>query len=198
VVDAGLRAASGGRRTGLDLWAELLRNGRGDYSVADFLAAARTRAPGTASFLSGLVETGARWDALAPALAAAGVGIEARPPTRGNLSFAATRAVVRSFCDGFWGAGFDDAGVYFDSEPCRLAGQFTHLTRIDGTDPMADIPAYFAHVRDACARGAGLALVLRNEAGESRRTVRCTVPPAPAPLDFRIQRPLPRNQGRRN
>ena len=191
VVDAGLRAASGGRRTGLDLWAELLRNGRGDYSVATFLAAARTQAPGTALFLSGLVESGARWDALAPALTGAGVGIEARPPTRGNLSFAATRALIRAMCTDFWGAGFDNAGVYFDSAPCQLAGQFTHIVRIDGTDPMADIPAYFAYVRDACARGASLALVLRNEAGESRRTVRCTVPPAPAPLDFRIERPLP-------
>jgi hypothetical protein len=191
VVDAGVRAASGGRRTGFDLWAGLLQNGRGDYSLAAFLAAARTRAPITLTFLAGLVESGTRWDALAPALNAAGARIEARPPTRGNLSFAATRALVRSFCDDFWGAGFDDAGVYFNSEPCGLPGRFTHLAWIDGTDPMADIPAYLARVRDACARGASLALVLRNEAGESSRTVRCTVPPAPAPLDFRIERPLP-------
>jgi hypothetical protein len=191
LADAGVRGASGGRRNGLDLWAGLLARGRGDYSVAGFEAAARAEAPATAEILVAMIESGARWDALAPALAAAGAMVEARPPTRGSILFAATRAVVGAMCTAFWGAGTDEAGVYFNSPPCDLPGTFTHLARIDGIDPMADADAYFAHVREACARGAELGLILRGEGGEVRRTARCTVPPARAPLDFHITRPLP-------
>ena len=191
VTDAGIRAASRGRRTGFGLWAGLLRNARGDYSVAAFLAAARAQAPATAPFLSGLVESGARWDALVPTLTAAGAGVEAPPPRRANVAFAATRAVVRAMCQEFWGAGLDDAGPYFSSGACEMAGDFTHIARIDGADPNTDVDAFYARVRDVCMRGAELSLVLRGEGGETRRTVRCTVPPAPAPIDFLIARPLP-------
>jgi hypothetical protein len=191
VADAGIRAASRGRRTGFDLWTGLLRNARGDYSVAAFLSAARAQAPATAPFLSGLVESGARWDALAPTLTAAGAAVEAPPARRANVAFAATRAVVRAMCRDFWGAGLDDAGPYFSSGACGMPGDFTHIARIDGADPNADMDAFYAHVRDVCTRGGELSLLLRGEGGETRRTVRCTAPPAPAPLDFRIARPLP-------
>lgn len=190
-ADAGVRAASGGRRTGFDLWRGLLRSGRGDYSVAAFLAAARAEAPATASFLTGLVESGTHWDALAPALNAAGARVEAPPPRPANVAFAATRALVRAMCREFWGAGLDDDGPYFSAGACGLPGDFTHIVAVDGMNPKTDIDAYYAHVRDACARGGELALMLRGEGGESRRTARCTIPPAPAPIDFRIERPLP-------
>ena len=191
VVDAGVRDASHGRRTGLDLWRGLLRGGRGDYSVAAFLAAARGQGPATALFLNGLVERGTRWETLAPALTAAGARVEALPARPANVAFAATRALIRAMCHDFWGAGLDEDGPYFSSGACEMPGNFTHIARVNDMDPKADIDAYYAHVSDACTRGADLTLLLRGEGGESRRTLRCTVPPAPPPLDFRIARPLP-------
>jgi hypothetical protein len=187
VIDSGIRAASGGRRTGFDLWAGLT----GNQSYDAFRAAAARMAPVTFPLLQGLVETGPRWSDFAPALSAAGAEIQALPPTRQPLIFVATKAIVQSMCDDFWGAGFDARGVYFNSEPCHLPGNFTHLERIDGIDPMADPVAYYAHVRDACARQAELMLRLRGDGEASERRFRCTAIVDPPIPDFRIVRALP-------
>ncbi|HTU12512.1 MAG TPA: hypothetical protein VMG08_16600 [Allosphingosinicella sp.] len=192
-ADAGVRAASGGRRTGFDLWAGLLRGGRGGYSVAAFLAATRAQAPATAPFIAGLAESGVHWDALAPALNAAGARVEARPATQATLAFLATRAIARATCDDFWGAGTDENGPFFSAPPCGLPGQFAHVARVDALEPKTDIGAYEAYVRGVCARGGELSAVIRAENGESRRSLRCTQPlPQPIP-DFHIVRALPPN-----
>ena len=187
LVDTGVRASSGGRRTGFDLWAGL----GGDERYEAFRDAAAQMAPATFPVLQGLVETGAQWNAFAPALNAVGAEVQALPPSRQPLLFVATKAIVESMCDQFWGAGFDARGVYFNSEPCHLPGNFTHLERIDGADPMADPEAYYRRVRDACAQRAELVLRLRGDGEASERRVRCTAPVEPPIPEFRIVQALP-------
>ncbi|HYI47890.1 MAG TPA: hypothetical protein VEX35_05435 [Allosphingosinicella sp.] len=192
LADAGTRGASGGRRTGFDLWARLLRGGPGErgYTLAGFRAAADALAPGTALLLGRFLESGLGWEALAPALAAQGADVAAGPPAPQGLHFAAARAIALSLCTGFSGAGSGGGGVYFTGECGALGGQVV-IHRVDGLDPLAAAETVYRRVREACATRAELALVLRAGAETHERTLRCTIAFEPALPDIRIRRALP-------
>jgi hypothetical protein len=194
LADAGTRGASGGRRTGFDLWARLLRGGPGGrgYTLADFRAAADALAPGTALLLSRFLESGLGWEALAPVLTAQGADVAGGPPAPQGLHFAAARAIALSLCTQFGGAGSGDGGVYFTGE-CGALGSQIVIDRVDGLDPLAAAEAVYRRVREACARRAELALVLRAGAATHERTLRCTAAFEPALPDIRIRRALPLN-----
>ncbi len=188
IADLGARGASGGRRTGLDLWARLVAGGV--YSLADFRAASVALAPATAPLLGRFIDSGLGWEALAPALTRQGAELEGNPPSGMALRFAAARAIALSLCSGFSGAGSTSDAAYFTGD-CGALGSQVYLVRVAGLDPMAAPQAVYGRVRDACAARQELALTLRANGSVEERRVRCTTAVEPAVPDIVIRRALP-------
>lgn len=188
IADAGIRGGSGGRRTAFDLWAQLVAHG--DYSLADFRAAAAALAPGTAPLLGRFIGGGLGWDALAPALAAQGAVVAANPPSDHAMRFAAARPIALALCTAFSGAGNAGSDVYFTGE-CGPLGSEVYLRGVAGLDPAAQPRAVYERVREACRAGDALLLTLRTNGAAFERTIRCTVAMEPAVLDIVIRRALP-------
>lgn len=195
-TDVGVRHASGGKLTGFDLWARLLRVNRkpGDYSLSEFRSVTRTLAPDTAHIVTSFLETGREWPALAQALSNAGADIAVGPPTPQALRFAATRWIAAAMCTGFGGAGDNGRDEYFlTAEDCGgIKGQ-VYLESVAGVDPMADAQQYYDRVRSICAHSGEIALRLRGQGNSVDRTIVCKEAAEAALPDLQIRRALPLN-----
>ena len=197
--DLHVRRSSGGGRTVMDAWADVIRIARRrptrEYDLADFQAAAGVAKGATFRPAMLLIEESGpeRWNALPTALNALGAQVETAPTPegrRGALLFHLLRQNCRNLPKG---AGF---GFYTDNNVIKLdspagcgpvAGDPT-LGAVEGGDPFEMTAETYAAVQRKCAAAAPI--VLTTNTGQAL-TATCGKPLAAAPEDYLVRRWLP-------
>ena len=196
IADLDVRAESGGRRTVLDVWREVLERARQrearTYSLADFNEAAGLAGAQASEPIRLLVdESGAaRWEALPAALNAMGADVALVPSQvarRAALIFHVLKDNCRNLPDGT-GYGFyiDGSRMKLDGpEGCGVLAGDPEVASIEGGDPVEMTLETYAAVQRKCATG-GKVTFLARDGGKLQAP--CTTPlPAP-PKDFQVRR----------
>ena len=197
-ADLHLRQASGGRRTLLDAWADMLRTARSrpgkDYGLRDFYAAARIADPRAFAPVRLLVdESGpARWDALPAALNALGAEIGQVPSPDGRraaLLFHLLRQNCRAGKDLHIGFYANPGALKLQSpaECGPLAGDPV-LKSIEGGNAFDIGTETYAAVQRKCEAKEDVTIVT---ADGRTLAAACTAPLAPAPLTYVVKRWMP-------
>ncbi|WP_395942638.1 hypothetical protein [Brevundimonas sp.] len=151
LTDLMLREA--GDQTVMDLWREMLTEGRrtGSYGVAEFRAWPQADAA-VALVLEGPGE--ARWGAIEARLAALGVGLEDRP-SDDDYRRAVLWHLNGQNCSG-GGTGYytNPEGIKLDTgDRCGVLSGDPEIAAVEGFDPIAEVKPMFDAVTARCATG---------------------------------------------
>lgn len=195
-ADLHIRGASGGRRTVLNAWREVIggaaRRKSRQYTLADFYSAAGIASGEALAPIALLVrQSGAeRWDALGPALNRLGAEVVQAPSVPGRRA-ALLFHVLRENCTALppnTGFGFytDEGKVKLDAPAgCGVLAGDPPLATVEGGDPFEVPLETYAAVQRKCAAKAPVIFVTADG-----RTIEaaCSKPLAPAPNEYRVIR----------
>lgn len=198
-ADLHLRAASGGTRSIMNAWADVIRIARRRsstaYNLADFYAAARIE--NTDAFLPAALlvnRSGSeRWNALPMALNELGAEVAQVPSPegrRGKLLFHLLTQNCRDLPKGT-GIGFfaEAQTIKLDSpDGCGALAGNPVLKSVEGGDPFDMTPETYLAVQRKCARKQEVALMSAD--GRTLSAV-CAKPLAAAPEDYVVRRWIP-------
>jgi hypothetical protein len=203
-ADLHIRRASGGARTVLDAWREVIagaqREGTRRYTLAEFNAAAGIAASQPLLPVALLVEQSGpgRWGELAGALGSLGAEVVQTPSPTGRRAAVLFHLLANNCRDLPPGTGY---GFFLDGRTVKLDGPAgcgglagdPVISRIEGGDPFDLSEETYAAVQRRCAAREPVTLV----SGDGRTLAApCTTPLPPAPQDYEVRRWRPESARR--